>query len=95
MLGGKVKYFESSGWNLSAVTSSDSGVEDVFLPPYDVIHVGAAAREIPQVLIDALKVMKLLVLSTNVNSSFSSSGWRENDYSSWTRWRQSGTCTGV
>lgn len=89
-----MKYVESSGWDLSAVTSSDSGVEDVFLPPYDVIHVGAAAREIPQVLIDALKVMKLLDLSINVNPS-SSSDWRQNDYSSWAQWRRSGTSTGV
>jgi hypothetical protein len=52
---GRLHYLQSSGWDLEAVTSSEA-LAPSFLPPYDAIHVGAAAREIPRALLLALKV---------------------------------------
>mmetsp|Transcript_24889 Transcript_24889/g.36707 ORF Transcript_24889/g.36707 Transcript_24889/m.36707 type:complete len:235 (+) Transcript_24889:95-799(+) len=52
---GRVRYVTSSGWDLDGLNASKHNLGPEFKPPYDVIHVGAAADRIPQSLLQGLK----------------------------------------
>ena len=77
-------YRTASGWDLQALYAPAMHLSEAFLPPYDAIHVGAAAASIPQTLLRALKVgwgqcVPLLVLIVSREASLSQSsvgcGW--------------------
>jgi protein-L-isoaspartate(D-aspartate) O-methyltransferase len=53
----RVRYVVANGWDLSGI-KSDVSIPPEFQPPYDAIHVGAAAESIPESLLSALKVTK-------------------------------------
>jgi hypothetical protein len=52
----RIRYVTSNGWDLSLLEAEDLHLPDDFKPPYDAIHVGAAAESLPESLLNALKV---------------------------------------
>lgn len=55
----RIRYVTSNGWDLSLLESEDLHLSNDYKPPYDAIHVGAAAESLPDSLLNALKVVYL------------------------------------
>jgi hypothetical protein len=53
---GRIRYVTSNGWDLSQLEAPELILPEDFKPPYDAIHVGAAAESLPPSLLNALKV---------------------------------------
>jgi hypothetical protein len=56
-----IRYVTSNGWDLSLLEAEELHLSIDFKPPYDAIHVGAAAESLPQSLLNALKVLTILI----------------------------------
>ena len=52
----RIRYITGNGWDLSQI-ESDMSIPTEFKPPYDAIHVGAAAETLPECLLLSLKVL--------------------------------------